>query len=42
MENDYVVSYAASFGDANFDEQTYETLKKRLSILPHSANRAAW
>lgn len=31
MKNGYAVSYAASFGDAHFDEQTYELLKKRLN-----------
>ena len=31
MKNGYAVSYAASFGDAHFDEQTYEVLKQRLS-----------
>ena len=30
MKNGYAVSYAASFGDAHFDENTFEVLKKRL------------
>lgn len=30
MKNGYSVSYAASFGDAHFDEKTYGTLVKRL------------
>lgn len=30
MKNGYAVSYAASFGDAHFDEHTYEVLKQRL------------
>ena len=30
MKNGYAVSYAASFGDAHFNDETYETLKKRL------------
>ena len=31
MKNGYAVSYAASFGDAHFDEQTFEVLKQRLN-----------
>lgn len=31
MKNGYAVSYAASFGDAHFDEHTYEVLKQRLN-----------
>ena len=31
MKKGYAVSYAASFGDAHFDEHTYEVLKQRLS-----------
>ena len=31
MKKGYAVSYAASFGDAYFDEQTYEVLKQRLT-----------
>ena len=30
MKNGYSVSYAASFGDAHFNEQTYKTLDERL------------
>lgn len=30
MKNGYAVSYAASFGDAHFNEETYEVLKQRL------------
>ena len=30
MKNGYSVSYAASFGDAHFDEQTYKILDERL------------
>lgn len=31
MKNGYSVSYAASFGDAHFNEKSYETLKNKLS-----------
>jgi len=31
MKNGYVVSYAASFGDAHFNEQTYKVLIQRLN-----------
>lgn len=31
MKNGYAVSYAASFGDAHFDEESYRVLNQRLS-----------
>lgn len=31
MKNGYAVSYAASFGDAHFDDTNYEVLKQRLN-----------
>lgn len=30
MKNGYSISYAASFGDAHFDEESYKTLNERL------------
>lgn len=42
MKNGYSISYAASFGDSHFNEETYEILNKRLNNFKALGIRESW